>query len=147
MVRVSVLGAAMMEAANLEASDHFAKLKKKVSPNDAVFELRERAALVFHAYEGKVGDDFQPLADSVDELVTELGYEAIGVLYGEWSRLQAEVTARPMTSKQMETLIEELKKNIQGVPLGVLPSSWLIELVRTLASQPVPSTLESGAGL
>ncbi len=144
-VRMTVLGADKLEMANLEAVDHFAKLKKKVAHTDDAFVARERTALVFHAFEVKTEDGWEPLADDVDELAGEAS-EVIIALYTEWSKLQSEVTQRPMTAKQMETLIEELKKNTHAEILHALPSSWLIELVRTLANPPAPLTLAKGVG-
>lgn len=144
-VRISILGGDKMEAANLAAIDHFKELKRTASQVEEAFVARERAELVFLAYDmgnGVAGS----IAESTDELVEELGYESIAVLYGEWARFQAETTRRPMTDKQMTTFIEELKKNIHEVPLHALPSSWLIALMHTLVSQLVSSTQANGAG-
>ncbi len=149
-VRLSVLSADKLEAANLEAVDHFTKLfeksKKKVDTKGDAFLARERTALVFYAFEVKdEREDWVPIADSVDELALESS-EVITALFREWNDFQAEVTTRPMTSKQMDMFIAELKKNTQEVPLDALPSSWLIALVRTLANPPAPLTLAKGVG-
>jgi hypothetical protein len=149
-IRLSVLGADKLEAANLDAVDHFAALRKKgsekVGPRDDAFIARERIALVWHAVQAQdENGKWEPLAPSVDDLAAEPS-EVITELYQEWSQLQADVTVRPMTAAQMTAYIEELKKNSQGVPLSGFPSSWLIELVRTLASQHANSTTASGVG-
>jgi hypothetical protein len=149
-IRLSVLGADKLEAATLDAVDHFAALRKKgkekVGQQDVAFIARERTALVWHAVAAQ-GDDgkWEPIAASVDDLATEPS-EVITELFQEWSQLQADVTVRPMTAEQMKAYIEELKKNIHSVPLSGFPSNWLIELVRTLASQHVNSTTASEPG-
>jgi hypothetical protein len=150
-IRLSVLGADKLEAATLEAVDHFAALRKKkgiekVGQQDVAFIARERIALVWHAVQAQSDDGkWEPLAASVDDLAAEPS-EVLTELYQEWSQLQADVTVRPMTGAQMTAYIAELKKNSQGVPLSGFPSSWLIELVRTLASQHANSTTASEPG-
>jgi hypothetical protein len=150
-IRLSVLGADKLEAANLDAVDHFAALRKKkgtekVGPHDDVFIARERTALVWHAVQAQDDDGkWAPLADSIDDLAGEPS-EVITALFQEWSHLQAEVTVRPMNAAQMTAFIEELKKNTRSVLLDGLPSTWLIELVRTLASQHANSTTANGIG-
>jgi hypothetical protein len=149
-IRLSVLGADKLEAATLEAVDHFAALRKKgqekVGQQDVAFIARERIALVWHAVQAQ-GDDgkWEPIAASVDDLAQEAD-SVITELYQEWSQLQADVTVRPMTAAQMKAYIEELKKNIHSVPLNAFPSNWLIELVRTLASQQSNSTTANEPG-
>lgn len=144
-IRLRVLGADKLEAAYLDAVDHFAKRKPKVSEESSAFVARERTALVFHAVQAKDGKDWVPIADSVDELAEE-SPSVITALYEEWSQLQAEVTARPMTKEQFQEFVEGLKKNTLPVPLRALPTSWLIELLHGLASQPVNSTRDSEHG-
>lgn len=147
-VRLRVLGADKLEAANLDALDHFANRGKglaKVDEKSDAFAARERTALVFHAVQVKDDDEWVPIADSVDELAEE-SPEVITTLYHEWSQFQAEVTVRPMTSDEFKAFVEELKKNTLSVPLSGFPLSWLIELVRGLASQLASSTPDSGHG-
>lgn len=145
-VRVRVLGFDKMEAANLEAVDHFAKLagkgKSKVSHTEGVFLVRERVALVWHAFTTLEGE---PLAYDVDELAQEAD-GVLSSLYEIWNSFQAEVTTRPMTAAQMTAFIDELKKNTHSEVLTALPSAWLIELLRGLASQLVASTQASELG-
>lgn len=148
-IRLSVLGADKLEAANLDALDHFAnrgKGKEKVGATSDAFLARERTALVWHAVQAQ--DDagvWKPIAESVDELAEEPS-EVITALYQEWSQFQADTTARPMTEAQMVAFIEELKKNTLAVPLSGFPSSWLIELVTGLVSQLRNSTTASEPG-
>lgn len=148
-IRLRVLGLDKLEAAHLDTIDHFAKRDKKaprIEVGSAAFMVREHAALVWHAVDAK--DDagrWVPIADSVDELV-EQPSEVVEALYREWSALQAEVTVRPMTAAQFDAFVELLKKNTREVPLFALPSSWLIELVRGLASLLASSTPDSGHG-
>lgn len=149
-IRLRVLGLDAMERANLDTVDHFAKLRKKgeekVAPTSDVFLVRERIALVFYAVEARDEDGkWGPIADSIDELAKEPD-AVITTLYQEWSQLQAEATVRPMTQAQHDLFVEELKKNTRSVPLEGLPSSWLIELCRTLASQLAASTQASERG-
>jgi hypothetical protein len=146
-IRICVLGADKLEQANLEAHDHFAKAKKgKVDEKSEAFVARERTALIWHAVQAKNdAGDWEPLADSVDELAKEAP-EVIMALYYEWHAFQAEVAVRPMSSAQFETLVEELKKNTRELPLSELPTSWLIKLCRGLASQLASSTPDSGHG-
>lgn len=141
-VRVRVLGCDELEAANLEAADHFRELKAKVAQTDDAFVSRERIGLVWRAYET---EDGEPLAESAEEMAKQAS-EVIAPLYAEWSRFQAEIATRPIKQEQLDELIEGLKKNTLGAVLPVLPSSWLIALCTTLASQLVDSTTASGPG-
>jgi hypothetical protein len=141
-VRLKVLGQDQMEAANLEAVDHFRALKVKVSGTDDVFVARERVCLVWRAYEDPDGE---PLAPTSDELAKQPG-ELIAPLYAEWSKYQSEVAARPLKQAQMDELIEGLKKKHLEDLLPALPTSWLIALITTLASQLAASTTEKEPG-
>ncbi len=141
-LRLKVLGQDQMEAANLEAVDHFRSLKVKVSGTDDVFVARERVCLVWRAYEDPDGE---PLAATSEELAKQPG-EVIAPLYAEWSKYQSEVAAHPLKQAQMDELIEGLKKNTLADLLPALPTSWLIKLCITLASQLAASTTESKPG-
>ncbi len=141
-IRVRVLGQDALEEAYLAAVEHFKALKKKVEPTDSVFVHREHVELVLRAYEDPDGE---PLAASADDLAKQPA-EIIAPLYAEWSRFQDEVTIRPLTVEQMESLIDGLKKNTHTDLLPALPSSWLIELARTLGSQLANSTQDSSLG-
>ncbi len=141
-VRIKVLGQDQMEAANLEAVDHFRGLKIKVATTDDVFVARERVCLVWRAYEDPDGE---PLATSSEELAKQPG-EFIAPLYAEWSKYQSEVAARPLKQAHMDELIEGLKKNTLVDLLPALPSSWLIALITTLASQLAASTTANELG-
>jgi hypothetical protein len=141
-VVMRVLGCDELEAAYLETVDHFEALERDLKPEDIGFRARERAGLVLRAY--RTVDDRQ-IANSTDELMRKPSEIRDG-LYLEWSRFQSEVTVRPATSEQLEQLVDALKKNFRSVPLNALPSTWLIALITTLASQPDPSTLANGVG-
>lgn len=141
-VRMRVLGVDALEAANLEAVDHFKALKAKVAQSEDAFVMRERVGLIWRAFET---EDGEPIAESADELGKQPS-ELLAPLYAEWSRFQAEIAARPMKQEQLDELIEGLKKNTLGEVLPALPSSWLIKLITTLASQLVASTTASGHG-
>lgn len=141
-VRVRVLGVDALEAANLETVDHFRDKKAKVAQSDDAFVIRERVGLVWRAYET---EDGEPLAPTVDELA-EQPSEIIAPLYQEWARFQAEVTTRPIKQSELDELIADLKKNSHADRLAALPSTWLIALITTLASQHADSTTASERG-
>lgn len=141
-LRMKVLGTDAMEAANLDAVDHFRAMKAKVAGTDDVFVIRERICLVWRAYED---EDGQPIAASVDELAAQPS-EVIAPLYAEWSKFQSEVAVRPMKQSDMDELIEGLKKNTPAEALYALPTSWLIGLITTLVGQPASSTSVSEPG-
>ncbi len=140
-VKMRVLGSTEMEAAYLAVVDYFKAKKLKVAVDDVAFIKRERVELVLRAFSA----DGEPIADTADELAAEPP-EVIGTLYREWDAFQTDVTAAPMNKGEMDALVEALKKNTQAVPLHALPLSWLIELISTLASQPVTSTQANEGG-
>jgi hypothetical protein len=116
-VRMSVLGADKLVAANLATVDHFAALKKEkkiahsVTQTDPAFDVQERVEMIFRAYEVQEDDGkWVPIADSAAELALE-SQGVINALYQEWSVFQSDVTAVPMTSEQMAQYIDDLKKN------------------------------------
>lgn len=136
-VRMKVLGQDQLEAANIEAADYFRDIKAtKVTEKNEVFVSRERICLVWRAYED---EDGEPLAATSEEL-GKMTDNMITLLYSEWSRFQADVATRPLTQKQMDELVDGLKKNTLGDLLHALPSSWLTALCTTLASQLPGST-------
>lgn len=142
-VRMRVLGADELEAANIEAADHFRALKAKVAQTDDAFVARERIGLLWRAFET---DDGDKLAADSEELARQ-PQEVLGPLYSEWSRFQAEVTVRPMKQEELDAFVDALKKNTLGGALDALPSSWLIALATTLASQLAASTTAKEPGL
>lgn len=130
-LRVKVLGQDAMEAANIEAMDYFREIKAKVVTKDDVFVARERICLVWRAYSDMDGEALAPTSADLAKLPDGI----LAHLYAEWSRYQAEVAAHPLNQKQMDALVESLKKNIDTDLLPGLPTSWLIGLITTLASQ------------
>lgn len=140
-VRVHVLGEDKIEAAYLAAQDHFKDLKRKIEPSDTAFVLRERVEIVWRAFSVDGG----PIADDASELA-EQPLAVIEELHSTWLQFQNDVCAVPHTPKEMDALVELLKKNGRVVPLSALPSSWLIECIFTLASRLPPSTQESEHG-
>lgn len=143
-VRVRVLGQNETEAAYLAAADHFKKAKRTLPVTDPAFAMREHTELVFRAY--SYGDGMnEPIADDVDELAKQ-PMALIDELYNTWAQFQADVCAVPHTAKEMDALVEHLKKNGQAAQLVGLPSSWLIACITTLADRLFRSTPESEAG-
>jgi chromosome condensin MukBEF ATPase and DNA-binding subunit MukB len=142
-VDLHVLGALELEQAYFAAQDHFKTVKQKVAPGDYVFVMRERIELVWRAYR-EFGTS-SPLAATADELAAESDV-VIGRLYSEWSALQRDADAQPVTAEQMTQLIEELKKNTQTALLDELSSTSLKELARTLVAQPPSSPAPSERG-
>jgi hypothetical protein len=134
-VKVRVLGFDELEAARLATMDHFKALKRNVSDEENVFLAHENAEIVFRAY----SVDGEPLAADVAELTAQ-PLRLIAELHATWSAYQADVTAAPMTAKQMDAFVEMLKKNTGADLLRALPSSWLIGLITTLASRLSAST-------
>lgn len=149
-VRLSVLGSDALEQANLAADEHFramfadakGKPTLKIAQDSIVFLKREQLELVWRAY---ATEDGNAIAANADELAKQPD-EVLSVLYAEFSRFQAEVTTRPMTQRENDAFIEALKKNTQGDLLSVLPSSWLRQLIITLASPPADSTTAKEPG-
>jgi hypothetical protein len=140
-VKMRVLGQAECEAAYLATVDHFKKQKKSIDVRDPAFALRERAEIVFRAFSA----DDKPIADDVDELLAEPS-SLIEELNNTYSQFYGDGAATPYTSKDMDALVELLKKNTPVALLSALPSSWLIGLITTLASPPVTSTQASEGG-
>ncbi len=138
-VRIKVLGAHELEAANLAMHDHFKAIKRDVKQTMAASVAREHVELVWRAY---ADDEGQPLTDTAAELAKEPA-EIIDALYGEWDRFQGEVAATPLKQSDLDELIAGLKKNTQPGLLDALPSTWLRQLVLTLVSPPPTSTTES----
>jgi hypothetical protein len=141
-LKVRVLGQNEAEAAHLATVDYFAKAKKAVRFTDPAFNMRERAELVWRAYADADGD---PIAADVNELVGQ-PLALIDELHTAWVQFQNDVCAVPHTAKEMDALVDLLKKNMDADRLSALPSSWLIGLVRTLASQLPTSTQASELG-
>jgi hypothetical protein len=141
-VRMRVLGADELEAAHFEAMDHFKDGKRKVLPTDQAFVIREQISLAWRAYET---EDGEKIAADADELAAQ-PMEISTALYREWSRFQDEITVRPISQEQLDTWIDGLKKNTLADLLPALPSSWLIKLITTLASQHAASTTASEPG-
>lgn len=140
-VKLRVLGQNETEAAYLAAVDYFKQSKRTLPVTDPAFALRERAELVFRAY----SIDNEPLSVDVDEL-TEQPMAMIDELHTTWTQFQNDVCAVPHSAKEMDALVDLLKKNMDADRLSALPSSWLIALIRTLASQLVSSTPDSERG-
>lgn len=143
-IRVKVLGQDALESAYLATSDHFRGLKRKhnVAVDDSAFVQREHVEIVWRAYEDPDG---AALAESAEDLAKQPS-EIIAPLYASWSAFQAEVTIRPLKQSELEELVDGLKKNTLSDLLPALPSTWLIELVATLASQLAASTPASPPG-
>jgi len=135
-VKVRVLGQDECEAAYLATVDHFKAKKRTVVATDLAFAARERAELVWRAYSD---GDGQPIADATDDLVKQ-PVALIDELHTTWIQFQNDVCAVPHTAKEMDALVDLLKKNMAADRLAALPSSWLIALIRTLASLLPPST-------
>jgi hypothetical protein len=140
-VKVSVLGQDESEAAYLAAVDHFKGRKPEVKLTDPAFVAREHAEIVWRAYSA----DGDALAEDADELVKEPP-SVIEELYSTYAQFYGDVAATPPTTKDMDALVELLKKNIPADRLSGLPSSWLIALITTLASPLAASTTASGDG-
>lgn len=135
-VTMRVLNQHDMEQAYLAVLDHFKGRKPAVNVDDIAFAARERGEVVFRAFSA----DGAPLADDVDELVSNLDRIAILELYNTWAQFQADATAAPMTAAEMDALVEALKKNMGGHLLPALSSSNLLSLIITLASRLSSST-------
>jgi hypothetical protein len=131
-VKLRVLTMQESEEAYLATMDHFKV--RKLSGSDPAFALRERAELVFRAY----SIEGNPLADDVEELVKQ-PLSIIDELHSTWRQFQADVCAVPTSGADMDALVELLKKKVDAALLSALPSSWLIALITTLASQLPPS--------
>jgi hypothetical protein len=141
MMKVRVLGQNEAEAAYLATVDHFKGHKPAVPFTDPAFTMRERAEMVFRAY----SVDGDPLAEDVNELAQQ-PIAVIDELHTTWLQFQADVSATPHTSKDMDALVELLKKNMGAAALSGLPSTWLIGLITTLVAQLPPSTLANEHG-
>ncbi len=141
-VRVKVLGANELEAANLATVDYFKNQKKAVKSTDGAFVAREHVELVWRAFSD---EDGQRLAETAADMAKEPS-EIIMPLYNEWTAFQSEVSSRPLKQSELDELIEALKKNTLGDLLDVLPSIWLRQLLLTLAAQHVSSITESSPG-
>lgn len=134
-LKLRVLGSNEAEEAYLAAVDHFKASKRKLDVDDPAFVLRERAETVFRAY----SVDGDPIAADVDELAQQ-PLQIVNELHTTWRQFQTDVCAAPYTSKDMDALVELLKKNMGAEVLNALPSSWLTALITTLAAQLPPST-------
>jgi hypothetical protein len=143
-LKVRVLGQNEAEEAYLATVDHFKGRKPAVSVTDPAFAMRERVEMVFRAYEAADLSE-QKLAENVDELA-EQPIALIDELHTTWIQFQADVCAVPVTSKDMEALVELLKKNMDAAVLSALPSSWQTALITTLVAQLPPSTLANEHG-
>lgn len=130
------------EGAYLATVDHFKDTRPKVGHEDPAFMAWEQVEIVWRAYADEDGD---PITDSPAELAKE-PHEMIMVLAKIWSEFQQETTVHPATSKQMDELVDALKKNIHAVPLDVLPSSWLTKLITILVNQLNASMTANEAG-
>lgn len=140
-VKLRVLGADEAEAAYLATVDYFKSKKLKLDATDAVFALRERAEIVYRAFSA----DGEPLAGDVEELVKQ-PLAVLEDLYSTYRQFQSDVCAVPHSSKDMEALVEYLKKSGPAAALSGLSSSWLIALITTLASLLPPSTTANELG-
>lgn len=140
-VKLRVLGSNEAEAAYLATVDYFKSKKLKLDATDAVFALRERAEIVFRAYSA----DGEALAGDVEELVKQ-PLAILEDLYATYRQFQSDVCAVPHSSKDMEALVEHLKKNGSAEALSALPSSWLTALITFMASQLPPSTTANELG-
>lgn len=134
-VKLRALGQDESEAAYLAAVDHFKAKKRTISVTDPAFAMREHAETVFRAYTV----DGEPLAADVEEL-TKQPIDVVEELYATYRQFKADVCAVPATDKQMDELVEYLKKSSDTVILSALSSSWLIALITTLASRLPDST-------
>jgi hypothetical protein len=134
-LELRVLGLNDIEAANLAAIEHFKSKKVPVREDSSVFVARERAECIYRAYlvDGK------PLADDVDELA-EQPPEVLMDLHLTRMQFQADAAAAPHTPQEMDDFVELLKKNTDARLLSGFPSTWLIELITTLASRLSSST-------
>jgi hypothetical protein len=141
-LKVRVLGQNEAEAAYLGTIDHFKGRKPEIKFTDPLFVARERAEVVWRSY---TDTDGEPIAEDVDEL-TKQPLAIIDELHTTWSQFQSDVAAPVPSAKEMDALVEGLKKNIPAGLLSGLPSTWLIGLITTLASQLAPSTTASGDG-
>lgn len=156
-VRISVLGEDLLEAAALATADHFRDMKhevegkdgkkkevpREVGVEDPAFMQRERVAQVFYAYVDVETE--QPLAKSVDELAKQ-PRTVITTLWRLWATFQSDVAEAPTTKRDFKKLVDDLKKNIQSVPLEELSSTELRQLIVTLVEQSQPSQPLSAVG-
>lgn len=142
MLKVRVLSENDTEAAYLATQDYFKKkLKRTPDATDTAFQLREQIEIVLRAF----SVEGERIATSGDELAAQpLGI--IRELYNTWLQFQNDVCAVPHTTKEMDELVELLKKNMAADRLFALPSSWLIALISTLASRLHTSTPDSERG-
>jgi hypothetical protein len=104
--------------------------------------VREHIELVYRAF---TDEDGAPLADTIEEFA-KAPAEIHDALYAEWERFQGEAAATPLNQKQLDELIEGLKKKAPSEVLDVLPSIWLRQLLHTLVSPPPTLTTESEPG-
>jgi hypothetical protein len=141
-IKMRVLAQNDIEQAYFATVDYFKGRKPAVSVEDVAFAARERAELVFLAYSA----DGAPLDEDTDELVSELGKEAISELYATWSQFQADTTGAPATAKEMDLYVEYLKKSGDATLLTALSSSKLLSLISTLANRLNSSTPASEHG-
>jgi hypothetical protein len=135
-VKLRVLGLNELEAAHLATIAHFKDRKPPVRDDSSVFVSRERAELIFRAYSD---EDGKPLADDADEMM-EQPPEVLMELHLTRMQFQADAAAAPHTPAEMDALVDHLKKNMDARLLSDFPSTWLIELITTLAGQLPPST-------
>jgi hypothetical protein len=165
-VAVLVLGGDAMEAVTLAVGKHFAglaraeweaKLKAEgkavkgappasgVKMTDAVWADRERAEVIYRAFR-ELGDDGKPserpLAASADDIMAQAP-QVRDLLYSEWCSIQSEVAPPRYTQKDLDDLVEHLKKNSPSATLSGLPSTLLIALITTLVGQLTSSTKDT----
>jgi hypothetical protein len=146
---VRTLGGIELGMADASTGAHFEALKNKQpkskrdtwEPTVAQRRHRDRAEVIHLAYV----DDCGRRIGNVDE-IEAMAPGVVDKLYLEWQRFQDELGVSPLNKEEMEGLVEELKKNIPEGLLLAWPSSWLIELIRTLVDQLPPSTPASSDG-
>jgi hypothetical protein len=155
-VRVSVLGEDKMEAAALATVDYFRTLKqetkdsegkvkqvtRKIEDDDPVFAMRERVSQVWHAFTDENG---QPLTKTIDDMAKESRH-VLTALWAIWAELQSDVAMAPSTERDLNAVMEDLKKNTHAARLDGLSLSTLQTLARTLADQLAASTLQNALG-
>ncbi len=155
-LKLRVLGENELEAAHLATVDHFKTRKPVVVESSSAFKAREQIEIVWRAFSSKPEDmadaEFgksakpgDPIADDSDGMALE-PKAIIDELFTTYVQFQADVATAPYTAEDMEALIELLKKNTGTDLLYALPSSWLNELCRTLASRLPTSTQASELG-
>jgi hypothetical protein len=155
-VAVRVLSGDELDRIDIRVAAHFRPEPRKkgepapfvVSPLTDAYENRKRAEVVFASFSepNDKGEPTQtPIAASVEDIAAQPP-QVRDLLYVEWAAVQSEVAPPKFNAKDLEELIEYLKKKSPSEVLGGFPSSLLIALITTLVGQLASSTTANGSG-